>query len=139
MGTTKFSFLRLMALGKDCLFSFSKKPLTLATTFGSITLLIGLIWAATILVQSIFGEGGGSIVSHYLIVSSHILAGAILLAIGILGEYVGRIWEQVRSRPNYLLKFDSHAEARPLPHQPPHIRVFESAVEHKSHTGHESA
>lgn len=122
-GQTKFSFFRLLALGKDCLFSFSKKPLTLATTFGGITLVVGLAWALLGLVQVVLGNADG--MAHYMIVSSHVLAGAILLAIGILGEYVGRIWEQVRSRPNYLLKFDSHAaEPRKVAHQPPHIKVF---------------
>jgi glycosyltransferase involved in cell wall biosynthesis len=129
VGTTKFSFLRLMALGKDCLFSFSKKPLTLATTFGSITLLVGLAWALAGLVQMILQTGTTSFTAHYMIVSSHVLAGAILLSIGILGEYLGRIWEQVRSRPNYLLKFDSqHPEARTTAHQPPHIKVFDTAT-----------
>jgi dolichol-phosphate mannosyltransferase len=121
VGYTKFSFRRLMALGKDCLFAFSKKPLTLATNFGSITLLIGLAWAVVALVQMILGDT--NLMSHYLIVSSHVLAGSILLSVGILGEYVGRIWEQVRSRPNYLLKFDSHESvARSVAHQSPHIR-----------------
>ena len=129
VGTTKFSFLRLITLGKDCVGSFSKKPLTLATTFGSITLLIGLAWAATALAQMIFGDGATSWTAHYLIVSSHVLAGAILLSIGILGEYVGRIWEQVRSRPNYLLKYDSQASTRPIAHQPPHIKVFGTRAE----------
>jgi dolichol-phosphate mannosyltransferase len=129
VGTTKFSFLRLMALGKDCLFSFSKKPLTLATSFGSITLLVGLAWALAAIVQMVFDVGTTSLTAHYMIVSSHVLAGAILLSIGILGEYLGRIWEQVRCRPNYLLKFDSHhMEARPVAHQPPHIKVFDTAA-----------
>jgi polyisoprenyl-phosphate glycosyltransferase len=127
LGTTKFSVLRLMALGKDCLFSFSKKPLTLATWLGSITLLVGLAWAIWTLFQLVFGTGAISLTTQYLIVSSHVLAGAILLSVGILGEYVGRIWEQVRSRPNYLLKYDSHQAApRSIAHQPPHIKVFET-------------
>jgi dolichol-phosphate mannosyltransferase len=134
LGHTKFSFLRLIMLGKDCLFSFSKKPLTLASTFGMITLLVGLAWAVAGLVQMITGVGDTSWTGHYLIVSSHVLAGAILLAIGILGEYLGRIWEQVRSRPNYLLKYDSQ-DARPLAHQPPHIKVFET----NARTDHQSA
>lgn len=125
VGYTKFSFLRLLALGKDCLFAFSKKPLTLATSFGSITLLVGLAWAVIALVQ--VANGDPSLMSHYLIVSSHVLAGAVLLAIGILGEYIGRIWEQVQSRPNYLLKYDSHESvARTVAHQSPHIKVFEA-------------
>lgn len=106
-GTTKFSFRSLMALGKDCLFSFSKKPLTLATNAGLITLLVGLVWSLAALVQTVFRFGETSLVQHYLIVSSHLLGGALLVSIGILGEYVGRIWEQVRNRPSYLLKYDS--------------------------------
>ena len=64
-----------------------------------------------------------------MIVSSHVLAGAILLAIGILGDFLGRIWEQVRSWPSYLLKYDSHENvARPAALQPPHIKVFEATA-----------
>ncbi|MBI2806959.1 MAG: glycosyltransferase family 2 protein [Planctomycetes bacterium] len=110
LGQTKFSFRQLITLGKDCLFSFSKKPLTLATTFGIITLCVGLIWALAALLHFILQPGEFRLTEHYLIVSSHVLAGAILVTIGILGEYLGRIWEQVRSRPNYLLKYDSESK-----------------------------
>jgi glycosyltransferase involved in cell wall biosynthesis len=131
VGTTKFSFFRLLALGKDCLFAFSKKPLTLASSLGTIALLLGVAWAVFALVQLLSGDANWA--AHYLIVSSHVLAGAILLSIGILGEYLGRIWEQVKSRPNYLLKYDSHESvARKVSHQSPHIKVFEAAAEDSS-------
>jgi glycosyltransferase involved in cell wall biosynthesis len=108
LGRTKFAFRQLIALGKDCLFSFSNKPLTLATNFGMITLIVGLLWGLAGLVQWLGNIGETNVLAHYLIVSSHVIGGAILLSIGILGEYLGRIWEQVRSRPSYLLKYDSH-------------------------------
>ena len=131
LGHTKFSFLRLIALGKDCLFSFSKKPLTLATSCGLITFALGMIWALAALVQLVFQIGTTSLTLHYLIVSTHVLAAAILLSIGVLGEYVGRIWEQVRSRPNYLLKYDSHQSSASA-HQPPHIKVFDARPDQES-------
>jgi polyisoprenyl-phosphate glycosyltransferase len=123
LGHTKFSFLRLIALGKDCLFSFSKKPLTVATSCGLITFGLAVAWTLAALVQMVFQVGTTSLTQHYLIVSTHVLAAAILLSIGVLGEYVGRIWEQVRSRPNYLLKYDSHQASAPA-HQRPHMKVF---------------
>jgi len=126
LGHTKFAFRHLIALGKDCLFSFSKKPLTLATTIGMITLAIGLLWAFAGLVQMLLGIGETSVTAHYMMVSSHVLAGSILLSIGILGEYLGRIWEQVRSRPNYLLKYDSH---------PPEVGVLPQAAANRRHLG----
>ncbi len=127
-GVTKFSLRQLIRLGKDCLFSFSKKPLTLATTFGSITLGVGLAWAVAALVQLLF-TSGTNLLAYYMIVSSHVLAGSILLAIGILGEYLGRIWEQVRCRPSYLLKYDSReVDAQHAAHQPPHIKVFQATA-----------
>jgi polyisoprenyl-phosphate glycosyltransferase len=125
LGHTKFSFLKLLSLGKDCLFSFSKKPLTLATKAGGTTLALGLLWSLVALVQCLFQVGETSWTLHYLIVSSHVLAGAILLSVGILGEYLGRIWEQVRCRPNYLLKYDSQLSQTPArAYEPPHIKVF---------------
>lgn len=122
LGHTKFSFLRLLALGKDCLFSFSKKPLTLATNAGVVTLALGVLWSLAALGQLVLGLGETGWTQHYLIVSSHLLGGAILLAIGILGEYLGRIWEQVRGRPNYLLKYDSQLTHSCTQHQPPEAR-----------------
>jgi len=122
-----------MALAKDCLFSFSKKPLTLATNLGIFALLVGLAWGFVALTQVIFQLETADLTAHYMIVSSHLLAGSTLVAIGILGEYTGRIWEQVRSRPNYLLKFDSRlTEDRTAVHQPPHIRVFDTATDYSA-------
>jgi polyisoprenyl-phosphate glycosyltransferase len=107
VGYTKFSFRRLMALGKDCLFAFSKKPLTLATNFGTIALLAGFGWAIAAIVQGMLNIGDISWTTHYLIASTHVLAGAILLALGIVGEYIGRMWDEVRHRPSFLVKYDS--------------------------------
>lgn len=117
LGQTKFSFRRLLALGKDCLFSFSKKPLTLASTAGACVLTLGLAWSLAALAQVFFPFSDASWIQLYLVASSHLFAGAILLAAGILGEYVGRIWEQVRSRPNYLLKYDSQRALQPFDHE----------------------
>ena len=60
-------------------------------------LLIGLAWGWRRWSRRFAGAAACS--DMYLIVSSHVLAGSILLSVGILGEYVGRIWEQVRCRP----------------------------------------
>lgn len=123
-GETKYHFRRLFALGKDFLIAFSNKPLTLATTFGLVTLLIGFLWLLAGLGQLVFGQTVPSWTEYYLIVSTHVIGGGILLAIGIVGEYLGRMWAQVRGRPHYVLKFNSsEASGASDSHQPPHLEL----------------
>ena len=125
VGYTKFPFRRLLALGKDCLFAFSKKPLTLASSVGTIAVLAGVVWGIAATVQMLLGAGETGWATHYLIVSTHLLAGAILIALGVLGEYLGRMWDDVRRRPSFVVKYDSHARAtaRGLRYLRPHAKT----------------
>ncbi len=106
-GQTKYNLPRLVALAGDAMFSFSRAPLRLATYLGVLALILGLGHSAWLL----WGlSQGAEIVApawSYLIIATHFLGGAILCCLGILGEYVGRIFEQVKERPVYLLKEQS--------------------------------
>jgi glycosyltransferase involved in cell wall biosynthesis len=108
-GQTKFSFRRLIALGADCLYSFSTNPLRLACHFGATAVGVGLFLALWFLVQGMFWPGSVWFSWGYLIVLLHILGGSILFSLGVLGALAGRILEQLKERPQYLLKYDSKA------------------------------
>ncbi len=106
-GQTKYNLLRLAALASDGMFSFSRAPLHIATYLGLTAVLLGLGYSAWLLVAMIFGRSMASPSLSYLIIATHFIGGGVLLCLGILGEYVSRIFEQVKGRPVYLLKDQS--------------------------------
>ena len=101
-GVSKYNLRRKMRFALDGLFSFSKAPLRLSAAAGLVALLLGgLIWG-----YALFGRlfGQQDTVRNLLLGSCHVFLGAVLCALGIVGEYVGRIYDQVRARPNYVVK-----------------------------------
>jgi polyisoprenyl-phosphate glycosyltransferase len=108
-GESKFTFRRLTAFATDALLSFSKIPLRLPFFLGAAVGFIGLLYAVYGLVRTVvLGEplepGWFSVLA-----ALHLIGGSILCSISLVGEYVGRIYEQVKGRPLYLLKESSPA------------------------------
>jgi polyisoprenyl-phosphate glycosyltransferase len=103
-GRTKFNLPRLMDYSLDAILSFSRVPLRLAFVLGAIFLLIGVCvggWAMLGLLVPGCGAGGWS---AWLLASVHLVGGAVLGGLGLLGEYLGRVFEQVKGRPLYLVR-----------------------------------
>lgn len=102
-GETKFSFSSLLRLAFDGLYSFSSVPLRVATWLGAITTLGAIVYAIYAMYEWGFTDemlpGWTSMMIVTLLTS-----GAILVVLGILGGYIGRIYEEVRARPVYLLQ-----------------------------------
>ena len=102
-GTTKFSYRRLTHLALDGLMSFSTIPLRVWTYIGLATSVLALTLAAFYLVRTlIFGADVPGYAS--LMVSITFFAGVQLLSLGIIGEYIGRIFGEVKRRPLYLIE-----------------------------------
>jgi dolichol-phosphate mannosyltransferase len=102
-GHTKYTMRRLLRLAGDGLFSFSSAPLRLPLYLGLVTLCLGLVFSLVFLIQAIFwpdqlaGSAG-------LMLLALFLGGTLLFSQGLQGEYLGRIHEQVKNRPLYLVK-----------------------------------
>lgn len=109
-GDTKYPLPKLVGLAADGLFSFSVVPLRLATWFGLLCVVLALGWGLFLLVWRVLGfrflghtaaelpgwTGGVLIV---------ILFGSIqLMFLGIVGEYVGRIYEETKRRPRWVVR-----------------------------------
>ncbi|MBI3412397.1 MAG: glycosyltransferase family 2 protein [Planctomycetes bacterium] len=109
-GESKYDLRRMATLACDGLFGFSLAPLRLALAVGSLAVLSGLGISAWIVVALVIGRGAPGWV--FVLASVHLLGGSILGGLGILGEYVGRIFEQVKARPLYVLKEDSRETDR---------------------------
>jgi glycosyltransferase involved in cell wall biosynthesis len=102
-GHTKFNFFKLTNFAIEGIASFSATPLRIASYIGMLLSLCSIIYAIFMIVKTILF---GNPVSGYpsLIVSILLVGGIQMLFIGILGEYVGRIYDEVKSRPLYIIK-----------------------------------
>jgi len=101
-GESKYDLRRQLRLGLDAIFSFSVIPLRLITILGVATTLFGVafgvFWLVSYFLGRVEGSGGTSIVILILI-----FGGVQLLSLGIVSEYVGRTYEEVKRRPRYVI------------------------------------
>jgi dolichol-phosphate mannosyltransferase len=113
-GDPKQNFWRLFRYALDAIFSFSYKPLRLSLFMGLITSLFSMAFGAFLVFCKIKGWGlfGEPVVAGYTstIVSVLFLAGVQLISIGVLGEYIGRIYDEVKRRPLFFIREVYQAE-----------------------------
>ncbi len=102
-GTTKWSFRKLFRYAIDGIIGFSTAPLRLATYTGLFSAIAALIYLVVVVLQKLFW---GIDVPGYatIIVLILFLGGMQLFCLGLIGEYVGKIFEQSKSRPVYIPK-----------------------------------
>ncbi len=101
-GKSKYSLRKMMRFAFDGITSFSSKPLRLALYFGFIFFMLGMIYAAYAVVQYFQGH---TIPGWTSILLTVIIMGSIqLLSIGLLGEYLARIFREAKNRPKYFVK-----------------------------------
>lgn len=102
-GTTKWSFRKLMNYAIDGIIGFSTAPLRLSTYLGFLSAFAALLYLIVVLIQKL---GWGIDIPGYatIIVLILFLGGMQLFCIGLIGEYVGRTFEQSKGRPVYLAK-----------------------------------
>ena len=102
-GQTKWSFRSLTNYAIDGIIGYSTKPLRIATLFGCLTSFASLIYLIVVILQKLIG---GIDIPGYatIIVLILFLGGVQLFCIGIIGEYVGRTFEQSKNRPIYIAK-----------------------------------
>jgi len=102
-GETKFEALKLLKLAKDGLFSFSVAPLKISSFLGYLGALASFIYGAFIIVRTIYY--GADLEGYASLITVILFLGSIhLIVIGILGEYIGRIFIESKNRPIYLVK-----------------------------------
>ncbi len=101
-GATKYTLRRMVALAVDAMLSFSKLPLRLSLFLGLLCFVLGLADGLYVVGRALFG---GTFDGYQIVLLAlFFVGGSILGSLGIVGEYVGRIYEQVKARPLYLLK-----------------------------------
>ena len=102
-GDTHFNYLKLINLAIEGIVSFSIVPLRLATAVGTVVAIAAFIYLVVIVVKTIIL---GTDIAGYpsTIAVILFLGGAQLLSLGIIGEYVGRIFNETKNRPLYLIE-----------------------------------
>ena len=101
-GESKYPFTKMLNFALDGITSFSVKPLRLITTSGLIFMLVSFLAIIYALVEFI----GGDVIRGWtsLLISVWFIGGAILTAVGVIGEYIGKIYKEVKRRPRYLIE-----------------------------------
>jgi glycosyltransferase involved in cell wall biosynthesis len=102
-GTTKYSLWRLIRLGLNTSTSFSVIPLQIATIAGAIIAILALIFLVYIILRKIlYGFG---VMGYASLMFAIMFFGALqLIVLGLMGEYIGRIYSESQARPLYLLR-----------------------------------
>jgi glycosyltransferase involved in cell wall biosynthesis len=101
-GETKFSFARMLRFSLDAVSSFSHVPLQFATLIGFLFSAAAFVGIPLVIVARIAKIYVPGIASIFMVVL--LLGGIQLLSLGLIGEYIGRIYDEVKRRPLYLVK-----------------------------------
>jgi dolichol-phosphate mannosyltransferase len=103
-GDVKYTFIKSLKLAIDGILSLSKKPLRIATYLGLVAGFVSLLMVFLVLYWR-FIEGSSALVGYAMIACAVFFLGAVqLICLGIIGEYIGRIYDEVKGRPIYTLK-----------------------------------
>ena len=102
-GETKWSIYKLTAYALDAIFSFSHKPLQLTWVSGLVVSALCFLYGLSLLVLRLLHI---AVVPGFttVAVSLFFLGGVQLIAIGILGEYLARVYDEVKQRPTFIIK-----------------------------------
>ncbi|MFN5325335.1 MAG: glycosyltransferase family 2 protein [Bacteroidota bacterium] len=101
-GKTKYSMKGLFKLAYDGIFNFSNKPLKLITHIGLYTILVSVIYLTGVLIKKLLGyEVPSGFISLVAVIT--LFSGVQLISLGIIGEYLARIYLQVKNRPLYVV------------------------------------
>jgi dolichol-phosphate mannosyltransferase len=117
-GETKYTLGKMLRFSLDAISSFSHRPLQLATLLGFVISTLAFIAIPIVVILRLLGSYLQGFSALTIVVL--LLGGIELIAIGIIGEYVGRIYDEVKGRPLYLVRArrnmpEPDERAAPLP------------------------
>ena len=103
-GKSTWTLFKRMNLLLDVLFAFSKKPIRIVSTVGALTAMGGLVYGIVVVIERLNGATGSQGTASLIALVSF-TSGLVLLTLGIIAEYIWRIWDEVNSRPDGIEKF----------------------------------
>lgn len=102
-GITKYPLRRMLAFAEKAMLYFSKKPLKISVSLGIVAFCIGTIYGLWVLLGSIFGFLGTISGWTSTVILIIFFGGIQLLTIGVLGQYIGILFDEVKERPEYVI------------------------------------
>lgn len=103
-GKSSFNYIKLLNLAIEGITSYTTTPLRMSTIFGLISSLSAFIYMIFVFIKTIFfGEAVQGFPTIIIIIL--FLGGIQLISLGVIGEYLGRIFHETKRRPNYFISF----------------------------------
>jgi glycosyltransferase involved in cell wall biosynthesis len=102
-GTTKWPFKKMLKLALNAITGFSYFPLQLATYFGFFSAGLSIIAIPVVIIMRLSGHGA-FLGQATTLIAVLFLGGVQLISLGVLGEYLGRIYDEVKGRPLYIVR-----------------------------------
>lgn len=102
-GETKYPIGKMVAFASNAMLYFSKKPLRLATGLGFISVLVGIVLAIWFTLGKIYGFSNAEVGWTSIMTSIIFFGGVQLLTVGVLGQYVGILFDEIKARPEYII------------------------------------
>jgi len=103
-GEVKYTFRRSLGLAINGILSFSRVPLRLASYLGLLSAFVGVLMMVTVVYWRVFYQPSSLMNYTTITAATFFLVAVQLLCLGILGEYLGRIYEEVQGRPLFTVK-----------------------------------
>ena len=116
-GETKYPLRKMLSFASNAMLYFSKKPLKLATGLVFLSVLVGIILAVWFTLGKIYGFSNAEVGWTSIMTSIIFFGGVQLLTVGVLGQYVGILFDEIKARPEYIVdekrNFDASSTAHP--------------------------
>ena len=101
-GSSKYPLSKMFALAFDGITSFSVKPIRIITALGAVTVLLSIILILYALISWITGHVVVGWASSFI--GTTLIGGIQLISLGVIGEYVGKIYMETKGRPRYIVE-----------------------------------
>lgn len=101
-GTSKYPLSKMLTLAFDGITSFSVKPIRIITALGGVTVLLSLVLIIYALISWITGHVVVGWASSFI--GTTLIGGIQLISLGVIGEYVGKIYMETKARPRYIVE-----------------------------------
>jgi dolichol-phosphate mannosyltransferase len=102
-GETKYPFHKLLKFAFTSIFYFSKKPLNIATSLGFVSIVLGLLYVSWAFLSKLFTDSYSISGWTSTIIMIVFFGGVQLLTIGVLGKYIGNLFDEAKGRPEYIV------------------------------------
>jgi len=102
-GVTKYPFSKMLKFASTALLYYSKKPLLIAIGLGFIAVIVGFVLAVWVIMGKLFGFSNSITGWSSILMTIVFFGGVQLLTIGILGQYIGILFDEIKDRPEYII------------------------------------